>query len=174
MNIKGGIIMKLMLAPVTTAEEIAEVARLAADIWREYYVSIISTEQIEYMLDKYQSVPAITDQIQQQDYEYYLFQHEDASSVGYLSVRLEAKQLFLSKFYISKEHRGKGYASQAMLFLEQLCRERNLGHIWLTVNRDNQSSIAVYKKKGFSIEREQVADIGHGYVMDDYIMVKEI
>ncbi|WP_256989666.1 hypothetical protein [Paenibacillus sp. VTT E-133280] len=71
--------MRLMFSHVNTAEETAEVARLAAEIWREYYVSIITIEQIDYMIDKYQSVPAITDQIQHQGYEYYLL-HNDGSA----------------------------------------------------------------------------------------------
>jgi diamine N-acetyltransferase len=165
--------MKLMFPHVNTAEEITEVARLAAIIWREYYVSIITIEQIDYMIEKFQSVPAITDQIQHQGYEYYLI-HHNGSVVGYMSVREEEGKLFLSKFYIAREHRGRGYASQALVFLEQLCKARNLSYIWLTVNRHNESSIAVYEKKGFRTVREQIADIGNGFIMDDYIMKKVI
>ncbi|MCM3628393.1 GNAT family N-acetyltransferase [Paenibacillus glycanilyticus] len=163
----------MKLLQVHTAEEIAEVARLAAQIWREYYVQIITIEQIDYMIDKFQSITAITDQIKQQNYEYYLLRQDD-SVVGYLSVKEDNGKLFLSKFYVAKEHRGHGYASEAMAFIEKLCKHRSLSHIWLTVNRDNHSSIAVYEKKGFLNVREQVADIGNGYVMDDFIMEKEI
>ncbi|AIQ52708.1 GNAT family N-acetyltransferase [Paenibacillus sp. FSL R7-0331] len=165
--------MKLMFTHVNTAEETAEIARLAAEIWHEYYVSIISVDQINYMIGKFQSVQAVTDQIHLQGYEYYLI-HDHDSAVGYVSARKEEGKLFLSKFYIVKEYRGRGYASQAMEFLEQLCQERNLSHIWLTVNRHNSSSIAVYEKKGFRTVREQVSDIGNGFVMDDCVMEKEI
>src|SRR5689334_2676621 len=110
--------MKLMFTYVNTTEEIAEVAQLATEIWREYYVSIITIEQINYMIGKYQSVQAITDQIHNQGYEYYFIQHDGFSAVGYMSARQEEEKLFLSKFYIGKEHRGHGYASQAMAFLE--------------------------------------------------------
>ncbi|MFD0675729.1 MULTISPECIES: GNAT family N-acetyltransferase [unclassified Paenibacillus] len=166
--------MSLKFTRVNGVEEIEEVAQLAAEIWREYYVSIITIEQIDYMLGKYQSVPAIKDQILHQNYEYFLIQPDSSTAVGYLSVRQEGGKLFLSKFYIGKEHRGHGYASQAMAFLEELCKGRNLSHIWLTVNRNNESSIAVYKKKGFRTIREEVSDIGNGFIMDDYIMEKEI
>lgn len=168
--------MELTITRVNKAEEIAEIARLASKIWREYYSSIISVEQIEYMLDNIQSVPAITDQINNQGYEYYLMQIGDSSSsiVGYMSVKAEEEKLFLSKLYIDKQYRGQGYASRAITYLEKLCNDRNLNVIWLTVNRQNESSIAIYKKKGFQIVREQVADIGKGFVMDDFIMEKEI
>ncbi|NUU74454.1 GNAT family N-acetyltransferase [Paenibacillus xylanilyticus] len=165
--------MNLIFPQVSTSEEMAELARLAAEIWQEYYVAIITLEQIDYMIQKYQSESAIKEQIDQQGYEYYFIQRDD-SPVGYMSVRQEEEKLFLSKFYIGKEHRGQGFASQAFAFLEQLCIERSINLIWLTVNRHNESSIAVYEKKGFQTVREQVADIGHGYVMDDFIMEKEI
>ncbi|GMK44520.1 N-acetyltransferase [Paenibacillus glycanilyticus] len=166
--------MKIEITKVHTADQITLVARLAGQIWREHYVSMITIEQIDYMIEKFQSVSAITDQIRNQGYEYYLLLQQDGSAAGYLSIRADNGKLFLSKFYVSKEHRGRGYASQAMAFIEQLCKERGLSHIWLTVNRDNASSIAVYEKKGFVNVREQVADIGNGYVMDDFIMEKEI
>ena len=78
--------------------------------------------------------------------------------------------MFLSKLYLQKAHRGKGYASRAVEFLEGICKQESLSAIWLTVNRYNYDTIEVYKKKGFTVIREQVADIGGGYVMDDYIM----
>ena len=40
----------------------------------------------------------------------------------------------------------------------------------MTVNRNNTGSVAAYEKMGFQKVREQVAEIGGGYVMDDYIM----
>lgn len=140
--------MSFSITHANTPDQIAELARLAAEIWREYYVSIITMEQIEYMVETFQSVSAITEQIHNQGYEYYLIGSDD-SVAGYLAVKQDEGKLFLSKFYIGKEYRGRGYASQAMAFLEQLCKERSLSHIWLTVNRHNESSIAVYKKKAF-------------------------
>ncbi|MDR6884183.1 GNAT family N-acetyltransferase [Bacillus sp. 3255] len=165
--------MKLMFPMISSPEEIAEAARLAAAIWREYYVTLITIEQIDYMIDKFQSVPAMTDQIHHQGYEYFFIQQEGAA-VGYMAVKPVEGKLFLSKFYIAKEHRGHGYATQALAFLEQLCQQRSLSHIWLTVNRHNESSIGVYESKGFRTVREQMADIGNGYVMDDFIMEKEV
>jgi ribosomal protein S18 acetylase RimI-like enzyme len=165
--------MTLSFRLVTTEQDIKAVARLAAEIWREHYINIISAEQIEYMLDKFQSAPAIADQIRHQGYAYYLMQ-VNGSDAGYLAVKPEESKLFLSKFYLLRSYRGRGYGSRAIRFLEELCRERGLKAIWLTVNRHNTSSIAVYEHTGFRTVRTQVADIGGGYVMDDYVMEKEV
>ena len=43
----------------------------------------------------------------------------------------------------------------------------------LNVNKYN-SAIAFYKKKNFRIIKEELIDIGEGYVMDDYVMRKAL
>ncbi|WP_282936552.1 GNAT family N-acetyltransferase [Paenibacillus sp. RC67] len=165
--------MELVFPNVETENEVANLAQLASDIWYEYFVCIISKEQIDYMVGKFQSINAITDQIHNQGYEYY-FMSRNGNNIGYLGVKQEEGKLFLSKFYILKEYRGKGYASLAMEFLVDMCKKRRLSTMWLTVNRYNDATIAIYEKKGFKTVRTQVADIGNGFVMDDYIMEKEI
>lgn len=151
----------------------AVLAGLASEIWHEYYGAILSLEQIDYMVDKFQSATAIADQIASQGYEYILMQ-ADGTYVGYMAVQAEGSKLFLSKLYVLKAYRGRGYASRSLAFVMQQCRERGLNAVWLTVNRYNDASIAVYEKKGFKKVREQVADIGNGYVMDDFIMEMEV
>lgn len=165
--------MELHFTSVQTEEEITSLAQLASDIWNEYFISIITKEQIDYMVEKFQSSAAITDQIRNQGYEYF-YMNLNGQNIGYMGIKQENGKLFLSKFYLLKEHRGNGYASRAMEFLVNLCQNRGLSAIWLTVNRYNDSTIAVYEKKGFRTVRTQVADIGNGFVMDDYIMEKEI
>ena len=44
--------------------------------------------------------------------------------------------------------------------------------ITLTVNKNNSNSIKVYEKIGFINIEKLVQDIGCGFVMDDYKMVK--
>lgn len=165
--------MKLNIENVQS-EETAQLAQLASEIWREYYTSILTAEQIDYMVEKFQSAQAIEDQIRSQGYEYY-FLKSGSEYAGYVGINgSDGNALFLSKFYIKKECRGRGYAKEVMEFLTELCRDRGFRKIWLTVNRFNENSINVYEKKGFHKVRTQVADIGNGYVMDDFVMEKEI
>jgi RimJ/RimL family protein N-acetyltransferase len=160
----------LLLTPVRTAEEIQEVAGLAEKVWTEHYTSLIGSGQVTYMIEKFQSVPAITEQILQ-GYRYYLMQY-DGRSVGYTAILSEPaeKSLFLSKIYVEKAYRGKHITSQTIAALKKICREEGLEKIWLTVNKGNHSSISVYEHLGFIKARDVVTDIGEGYVMDDHIM----
>lgn len=155
---------------VTTSDEVALLARTADEVWHEFFPSILSAGQIDYMVARFQSAEAVTDQLAHKGYEYYLLRTPDGATAGYVGVQPEAERLFLSKLYLLKPFRGRGYASEAFRFLERLCRGRGLLSIWLTVNRHNAHTIAVYRARGFRVVREEKTDIGCGYVMDDYVM----
>lgn len=51
---------KMMIAinKVTDSTELKEIAELAEKIWHECFTGIITTEQINYMVEKYQSYKA--------------------------------------------------------------------------------------------------------------------
>lgn len=158
---------------ITTPRQIEQLAQIATSIWHEYFPCILSDEQIDYMVEQFQSQSAITAQMEKEGYEYFFIKQGD-EVLGYAGVCPKDGKLLLSKFYLKKEHRGHGYARQAMDFLVALCKNRGLCCIWLTVNRMNAHSIQVYQAMGFTIAKSQVADIGNGFVMDDYIMEKSI
>lgn len=152
------------------AEDISYLADLADEIWHEFFTCILSRAQIDYMVGKFQSESAMRAQLED-GYEYFFIQSE-GKTVGYIGLRDEGGKIFLSKLYLKKDFRGRGLASVAFAFIERLCRERGASELYLTVNRHNEGAIAVYKAKGMNIIREQVSDIGNGFVMDDYVFSK--
>lgn len=149
-------------------DEISKLAEVANQIWHEYLIPIIGEEQVEYMVDKFQSVQGITEQIQK-GYQYYfaLYNNEVA---GYFGIQPQNEKLFLSKLYLKKEFRGKGIASNMFSYIVDTAKSSDKKSIYLTVNRYNDNTISVYKHMGFEIVKEQKADIGNGFYMDDYIM----
>ncbi len=154
---------------ITTENGLQNTARLAEIIWRQHFHGIISDGQIEYMLDKFQSFAAMCRQVADENYEYYgIF--KGAEQIGYYAVcEKPDNTFFLSKLYIVREQRGNGYASEAFRNIIESGRERGCTMVWLTVNKHNDSSIAVYRHWGMEVIREEVTDIGSGYVMDDYV-----
>ncbi len=154
----------------TDPSEFKEVEKLAAQIWREHYTPIIGADQVEYMLDKFQSEQAMLAQ-EAEGYEYYCFRLE-GNLVGYLCIKQEQDLLFVSKIYVSDQMRGKGLGRKGLNFVEVETRKRGLLKIRLTVNKNNVNSIKTYEKLGYKKNKEIIIDIGNGYVMDDYEMIK--
>ena len=56
----------------------------------------------------------------------------------------------------------------------EVARAQGCSRLVLAVNKNNRSAIAAYLKHGFRIADAVVKDIGGGFVMDDYIMVKPV
>ena len=154
---------------VDNKKAIAQVAKLAKDIWNQHYLPMIGNEQVDYMLDKFQSESAIEQQIAE-GYKYYIIldkENENQIESGYFSIKDKGEKLFLSKLYVLDYCRGKGIGKQGINFIKS---SFDNPVIQLTVNKNNSDSIAFYKKVGFKIVDDVVTDIGNGFVMDDYIM----
>lgn len=163
----------LTIQAVTNPENIRLVAELAREIWIEHFTPIIGAQQVEYMLERFQSYEAIKEQIEKQGYQYYLFLLHNENA-GYMAVQKQEKQLFLSKIYVLKKFRNQKIASRAFKFLQTECQKAGLNKIWLTVNKENINSIEAYKKTGFIIKKPLITKIGNGFFMDDYIMEKTV
>ena len=155
---------------VTEQRDIQAVAELANEIWNEYFVDIIGQAQVDYMLDHYQSVSAITAQLESGQ-EYYLLKR-DSKLVAYVSLILDSPRdkVMISKLYVKQTIRGEGVGLYLLDFVKGQCKRKGLHSIWLTVNRNNQSTIDWYLRRGFEVTAETRKDIGEGYFMDDFIM----
>lgn len=153
---------------VKTKNEIKELAALASKIWHEYWPCILTNEQINYMVEKYQSINAISNQLKNENYIYHIVKIK--KPIGYFGVSTKSNYLFLSKFYLIKEARNNGFGKVIFKEIIKIAKENNKKSIKLTVNKNNKNTIEAYKKWGFTIIDSVVTDIGNGFVMDDYIM----
>ena len=161
----------MIIREIYSEADVRRLAKAAREVWREANVAFCTPEQVEYMIEKYQSFEAITGQLMQ-GYRYFLFE-EDGDILGYFGVQAQGERLFLSKFYILKQNRGRGLFSLGLERMCELCREENLGAIYLTVNRNNTRACEVYLHKGFKVIAEEDNPIGEGFEMNDYIMEYE-
>jgi diamine N-acetyltransferase len=156
----------LRFIPAQTPADFKKIEALAFPIWREHYLPIIGSAQVEYMLQKFQTALAIEEQVRG-GVHYYFLQTTLEENMGYLSVVYRPAELFLSKLYLLKSHRGRGWSRTALEFVKTLARNKNLGRITLTVHKRNPS-LKAYQALGFEIQEPVVTDIGNGFVMDDY------
>ncbi|MDZ4664349.1 MAG: GNAT family N-acetyltransferase [Bacteroidota bacterium] len=146
----------------------ALIENLARTIWHEYYPSIITVEQIDYMLKKMYSQDSLLEQMTQKKDTFYLVlvNHEPQ---GFISItHNDEKNYFLNKFYLIQNSAAKGKGTRAF---KQLLSILQPNKITLTVNRQNFKSINFYFKNGFVIERVADFDIGNNYVMNDFVMI---
>ena len=87
-----------------------------------------------------------------------------------IAVKPEKDRLFLSKLYLHKNARGKGLSSILLKQAITFAKEQGKQAVYLTCNKFNQHSLDVYRAKGFRDIDSVQTDIGHGFIMDDYIL----
>lgn len=148
--------------------DVEVIEKLAHVIWHEYYPSIITVEQINYMLEKMYNKESLIEQMTKKNDVFYLI-HINHEPQGFISItQIGDSNYFLNKFYILQTTAAKGKGTRAFKQLLSILQPNSIS---LTVNRQNYKSINFYFKNGFVIERVADFDIGNDFVMNDFVMV---
>ena len=87
---------------------IAAMSAMATEIVREHFDPIIGKAQNDYMIGKFQTTEAISEQLEE-GYQYYFVENE-GRIVGFLAFYSRGTAMYLSKFYLYKTERGRGYS----------------------------------------------------------------
>ncbi|MFZ4784485.1 MAG: GNAT family N-acetyltransferase [Flavobacteriales bacterium] len=154
-------------------EDIEEIQQIAHRIWPISYKDIISSQQIEFMLDKMYGVDSLKKQMQDEGCEFLLIKPNERS-VGFACYGRNQQGIWrLHKLYVEVDQHGKGLGKQ---LLQEVCRRvvaRGGNELELNVNKYNPA-LNFYKANGFVLRREEVLDIGNNFVMDDFVLVKSL
>ena len=154
---------------IKTDNQIKELVIFASEIWHEYWPCLLTIEQIDYMVNLFQSYEVVKSAVKNKGYIYKIIRY-NGENAGYFGVCPEDNKLFLSKLYVKKEFRHCGIGKSSFEHILKIARDLNKKIIYLTVNKNNKTAICAYFKWGFKNVKSVVTDIGSGFVMDDYIM----
>jgi GNAT superfamily N-acetyltransferase len=80
----------------------------------------------------------------------------------------------LHKLYLLPELHGRGLGSRLLQHVEHEVRRLGARRLILAVNKRNAKAIAAYQRNGFVVAKTVVTDIGNGFIMDDYVMAKDL
>ena len=162
------------ILPATEAH-LPVLAALAGDIWRQHYPGIISREQIEYMLGQMYALDTLREQLRTQGIRFVrLLVAERFVGFASFGPQPEPGVMKLHKCYLLPEFHGQGLGSRLLQYCESECRRLGARRLLLAVNKHNVKAITAYQRNGFEVAASVITDFGHGFVMDDYLMAKEL
>jgi ribosomal protein S18 acetylase RimI-like enzyme len=160
----------------TKEEELSKITELAELIWKKYYIEIITIDQIEYMMNKFYSNDSLKTQIL--NGQIFYFVKFESEVLGFLSLSKDHNGIyFIHKFYLLPDQHRKSVGTAVMQEIENeinITEKVKNYKIKLTVNRQNFKAINFYFKNGFTIESVEDFDIGESYLMNDFVMVKNV
>lgn len=156
-------------------EDVGRLAALAREIWFAHYPAIISAAQIEYMLAERYDGDVVLAELRR-DGVWWDKLTVAGGMAGFASYFLTgvAGEMKLDKLYVHPRFQRRGYGGMMIERAGGIARARGCSRLVLAVNRNNRDAIAAYLKHGFRVADAVVKDIGGGFVMDDYIMVKPV
>ena len=164
----------MIVIDAAIAGDLPAVQALARRIWRSHYPGIITPEQIEYMLERGYDSATLTRFLGTPGAGLALAR--EGELIGFAAWhRTEAPAIRkLDKLYVAIEHHRRGAGRRLIDHVEQAARSDGADTLVLNVAKRNQAAIAAYLRCGFSVRDAVVIDIGHGFVMDDYVMAKPL
>ena len=153
-----------------TENEVEIIRQLAYEIWPYAYSSILSKNQIDYMLEKMYNFSILKKQLQsgQRCFVYEM----DNKPIGFVCFEVntpEAGSMRIHKLYVLSHLQGGGYGRELIEAVKNEAILLRLNVLNLNVNRFN-TAVKFYQYLGFKIMREENIDIGNGYLMEDYVM----
>jgi ribosomal protein S18 acetylase RimI-like enzyme len=155
-------------------DELQKVREIAHLTWPNTFKGILSPAQIAYMLEWMYNLETLTQQHQNGQRFYAIKANEHFQ--GFAAIELnhpQEGQTKLHKLYVLPDQQGKGFGKMLLDCVVEKLKNARIETLVLNVNRFN-SAVKFYEKYGFSIIKEEVIDIGGGFIMDDFVMKLEL
>ncbi len=156
------------------AADLTIIQQLAHKIWPLAYGSILSQDQLDYMLDKIYSIPSLKNQLTNLHHEFIIIY--DDKPVGFADScpkEDEPSVYRLNKIYVLPEQQGLGTGKMLLEYVINKAKGAGASLLELNVNRNNKAK-SFYEKNGFIVFRQEDIDIDNGYFMNDYVMRLEL
>ncbi|HVF63911.1 MAG TPA: GNAT family N-acetyltransferase [Casimicrobiaceae bacterium] len=155
--------------------DMRQVQALAQRIWHRHYPGIIPAAQIDYMLERGYSDAALARYLGEPGAGLTLALVDDHPA-GFAAWRRSdaSGSISLDKLYVLQERHRHGIGRALIDHVVEAARRDGATLVVLNVNKRNRSAIDAYERCGFAIREAVVADIGNGFVMDDYVMARTL
>ncbi|HET9825004.1 MAG TPA: GNAT family N-acetyltransferase [Chitinophagaceae bacterium] len=155
-----------------TVEDIPLIRELCFNVWPQTYAPILSRDRIDYMLDYMYSDESL--QKQMRDGSQFIIVYDEGEAVGYAAYFPKGDGIYkLDKIYVLPSQQGKGTGKFVIDYVLNEISKEGATALQLQVNRNNKAK-GFYEKLGFVVIDYREFDIGHGHVMDDYVMEKKL
>jgi len=158
-----------------TFADISIIQDIAYQTWPLAYGEILSKEQLDYMLGAFYNDETIKDSIINKENQFILAK-ENENVLGFASFEHhydQKQQTKIHKIYILPQTQGKGIGKKLIDFIAIAAKENGSTSLLLNVNRFNKA-LFFYQKLGFEIISEIDIEIGNGYLMEDYVLEKQL
>ena len=169
-----------------TPSDYSLIEQIAHATWPTTFVGILTSLQIEYMLERMYRPEAIAKQVGEGHVFHLLLVPDQVSTseysgqsatrycpVGYVSHQLDylPGTTKVHKIYLLPAIQGRGYGRLLLNYIAGIARRAGQDRLRLDVNYQNKA-VTFYEHLGFTKLDRFNTDIGNGFLMEDWRMEK--
>lgn len=156
---------------ITLIEEnqLFEIEKIALKTWPSTYGSILSKEQLNFMLQTFYNPASLIKNLEKGSL-FHVYK-EDNNFLGFSEIRFNENEHLtkLHKLYVLPESQGKAIGKKLLENVFKMAKLNLQNGVFLNVNRYNPAK-QFYEKIGFHVVSEVDIAIGNGFYMNDYVM----
>lgn len=164
----------MIVCPATPADY-PTIERIAHQTWPDTFGAILTPEQIAYMLHWMYRPEALAQQVEQKGHVFLMAVDGMGEAVGYVSyeVNYKSQTTKIHKLYLLPQTQGQGIGRLLIEAVAERAKAADNNALALNVNRQNRA-VQFYERMGFAVRETEDIDIGNGYWMQDYVMIKPL
>ena len=157
-----------------TEQDLPLIRHLAEQTFHGTYLPLQPKEKVDYLFNLMYNPSSLAEQMK--NGQRFIIAKDETSYLGYASYEINCKKVGttkIHKIYVLPTAQGKGVGRQLINIIAAIGLNNKNQTLALNVYRKNPA-IDFYQKMGFKIAEEVNIDVGNGFVMNDYVMEKNI
>jgi diamine N-acetyltransferase len=159
----------MVLISNASKKDIPVIQSIADRTWWATYSSILSKEQLRFMLDYIYSTEMLENVMNNHSQRFILISDNGPQGFASFGPRKEDRSIYkLHKLYVLPANHGKGYGRMLLDEVKNRMHQESIWTLDLNVNRYNPAK-TFYEKLGFKVIYEEDVPIGP-YFMNDFVM----
>ncbi len=160
-----------------TLNDIDQLQKIGRQTFSETFSGDNSEEDMKKYLDENFSTEKLTDELNNQNSEFYFAKLED-TVIGYLKLNFgesqtelkDNKALEIERIYVPKEYHGQSVGQILYEKAIQVAKQKDTDYVWLGVWEENMRALSFYRKNGFVEFDKHIFKLGNDEQTD--IMMK--
>lgn len=157
-------------------DELDKIQNIAIVTWPATFGGLISSDQIKYMLKLIYNQESLKEQILDKGHQFIMVE-KYSQEIGFFSYEINHEpqsHLMIHKIYILPKSQGQGIGLRILNFLSNTALNHKINQLRLKVFHKNEKALGFYKKYGFKSTVIEKLDIGQGYQVEEYEMIKNL
>ncbi|MCR5815448.1 MAG: GNAT family N-acetyltransferase [Ruminococcus sp.] len=159
---------------VSGSLDIIKTTCLANRIFGQHFTPMMPRQQIDYILDTYNSYNAINERISTGGYKYYSIVCDSRQAGFFAYVPRLGEAVEITEIGVIKKQRGKGCCKKALDFIASNARENGAKTVKIKIDKKNEMALNAFKALGMQEIGEEQTKLMGDFFVEQVILALDI